>query len=240
MGIHGALRRGDTHSSCGRLRRRGHDGGVCFQSDELCQCPFPGEEDSPQGDPPAAAAADRGTCGVVRALADNCRADIGHDPLVGQPVPPSTPRLRVSRRLAILLDDLVRIPGTKQGVGLDALLGLVPGVGDLVGSGISGAIMFDAVRARASVPLLAQMAWNLLLDAVLGLVPLVGDVVDVAHRANVRNYRLLEKAVAANPDPGPPTVGYVLAALALTVLPLLVTVALGVLALVLLFRWVSG
>ena len=44
---------------------------------------------------------------------------------MGQPVPPSTPRLRVSRRLAILLDDLVRIPGTKQGVGLDALLGLV-------------------------------------------------------------------------------------------------------------------
>jgi len=159
---------------------------------------------------------------------------------VDKPVPPSTPRLRVSRRLAILLDDLVRIPGTKQGVGLDALLGLVPGFGDLVGSGISGAIMFDAFRVRVPVPVLAEMAWNLLLDAALGLVPLVGDVVDVAHRANVRNYRLLEKAVAANPDPGPPTVLYVLAALALTVLPLLVTVALGVLALVLLFRWVSG
>ena len=176
----------------------------------------------------------------MRALVDDCRSDLGHDAPVGQSVPPSTPRLRVSRRLAILLDDLVRIPGTKQGVGLDALLGLVPGFGDLLGSGISGAIMFDAVRARVPVPLLAQMAWNLLLDAALGLVPLVGDVADVAHRANVRNYRLLEKAVAANPDPGPPTVGYVLAALALTVLPLLVTVALGVLALVLLFRWVTG
>ena len=103
-----------------------------------------------------------------------------------------------------------------------------------------GAIMFDAVRAGVPVPVLAQMAWNLLLDAALGLVPFVGDVVDVAHRANVRNYRLLEKAVAANPDPGPPTVGYVLAALALTVLPLLVTVALGVLSLVLLFRWATG
>ena len=159
---------------------------------------------------------------------------------MGQPVPPSTPKLRFSRRLAILLDDLVRIPGTKQSVGLDALLGLVPGFGDLLGSGISGAILFDAVRARVPVPVLAQMAWNLLLDAALGLVPLVGDLVDVAHRANVRNYRLLEKAVAANPDPRPSTVGYVLAALALTVLPLLVTVALGVLALVLVFRWVTG
>ena len=159
---------------------------------------------------------------------------------MGQPIPPSRPNLRASHRLAILLDDLVRIPGTKQGVGLDALLGLVPGFGDLIGSGISGAIMFDAVRARVPVPVLAQMAWNLLLDAALGLVPLVGDVVDVAHRANVRNYRLLEKAVAANPNPSPPTVGYAVAALALTVLPLLVTVALGVLTLVLLFRWVTG
>lgn len=134
----------------------------------------------------------------------------------------------------------MRIPGTKQGVGLDAVLGLVPGFGDLLGSGISGAIMFDAVRARVPVPVLAQMAWNLLLDAVLGLVPLVGDVVDVAHRANVRNYRLLEKAVAANPDPGPPTVAYIVAAAALTVLPLLVTVTLGVVTLVLLLRLVTG
>lgn len=100
--------------------------------------------------------------------------------------------------------------------------------------------MFDAVRARVPVPVLARMAWNLLLDAVLGLVPLAGDVADVAHRANLRNYRLLEKAVAANPEPGPPTVGYIVAALALTVLPLLVTIALGVVTLVLLFRWVAG
>lgn len=138
------------------------------------------------------------------------------------------------------MDDLVRIPGTRQGVGLDALIGLIPGFGDLVGSGLSGAIMYDAVRARVPVPVLARMAWNLLLDAALGLVPLAGDLLDVAHRANVRNYRLLVRAVADNPDPDPPTPGYLAAALALTVLPLILTVALGVLALVLLFRWVTG
>jgi hypothetical protein len=93
------------------------------------------------------------------------------------------------------MDDLIRIPGTKQGVGFDALVGPIPGVGDLV---------------------------------------------DVAHRANRRNYRLLEAAVAADPDPEPPTVGYVLAALTLTVLPLLLSVALAILALVLLFRWLSS
>jgi hypothetical protein len=138
------------------------------------------------------------------------------------------------------MDDLVRIPGTRQGIGLDALIGLVPGLGDLVGSGISGAIMYDAVRARVPVPVLARMAWNLVLDALLGLIPLAGDLVDVAHRANLRNYRLLEKAVAANPDPDPPTVGYLVAALALTILPLVFTVVLGVVALVLLARWIFG
>ena len=97
--------------------------------------------------------------------------------------------------------------------------------------------MFEAVRNRVPVPVLALMAWNLLLDAVLGLVPFVGDLADVAHRANRRNYRLLVREIEANPDPGPPTVGYLLAALALTVLPLVISVALGVLALVLLVRW---
>lgn len=153
---------------------------------------------------------------------------------------PAGPLRPFSRRLAVLMDDLVTIPGTKQGVGLDALVGLIPGVGDLVGSGLSGAIMLDAVRARVPVPVLARMAWNLLLDALLGLVPLAGDLIDVAHRANRKNYRLLEKSVLANPDPDPPTAGYLAAALLLTVLPLILTIALGILALVVLFRLVSG
>jgi hypothetical protein len=142
--------------------------------------------------------------------------------------------------LAVLMDDLVRIPGTKQGVGLDALVGLFPGFGDLLGSGISGAIMFDAVRARVPVPVLARMAWNLVFDALLGLVPFLGDLLDVAHRANRKNYRLLVASVTANPDPEPPTVGYLVAAIALTVLPLLLTIGLGILALVFLFRWIGG
>ena len=154
---------------------------------------------------------------------------------------PGGPPVRVfSRRLAVLMDDLVQIPGTKRGIGLDALVGLVPGVGDILGSGISGAIMFDAVRARVPVPVLARMAWNLLLDALLGLVPFAGDLLDVAHRANRRNYRLLEQAVAANPDPDPPTAGYLAAAIALTVLPLLVVIGIGILTIVLLVRWIAG
>ena len=101
-----------------------------------------------------------------------------------------------ARVLARLMDDLVRVPGTNIGLGLDALLGLLPGVGDAAGSVISGIILVDAVRNRVPLRVLALMGGNLLLDALLGLVPAVGDLADVAHRANAKNLRLLERTLA--------------------------------------------
>jgi hypothetical protein len=152
---------------------------------------------------------------------------------------PERPRvdLTTSRRIARLLDDVATVPGTDVGVGLDALMGLVPGIGDLAGSTLSGVIVYDAVRCRVPVPTLARMGWNLILDALLGLVPFVGDLADVAHRANRKNYRLLERAVEANPYPDPPTVGYLLAAVALVFVPLVFAVVLGFVALYFLIRW---
>jgi hypothetical protein len=135
------------------------------------------------------------------------------------------------------MDDLVTVPGTRIGVGLDALIGLIPGVGDLIGSVLSSAIVVDAVRFRVPVPVLARMGLNLLVDTLLGLVPAVGDLLDVAHRANRKNLRLLERAVAANPDPRPPTAGYLIAAVALVVLPLIAGVVVGIVAIWLLLRW---
>lgn len=101
-----------------------------------------------------------------------------------------------SRYLALFLDDLIRIPGTNIGIGADALVGLVPGIGDLVGTGLSGAVLVDAVRCRVPVRVLMLMAWNLILDTLLGYLPGVGDIADVAHRANRKNVRLLEDALA--------------------------------------------
>jgi hypothetical protein len=135
------------------------------------------------------------------------------------------------------MDDLVTVPGTRIGLGLDALIGLIPGVGDLLGSTLSGVIVFDAVRSRVPVPTLARMGLNLIVDAVLGLIPGVGDLLDVAHRANRKNLRLMERALAADPDPRPPTVGYALAAVALVVMPLIASVALSLVAIWLLLRW---
>ena len=102
----------------------------------------------------------------------------------------------MSRTLARFSDDLVTIPGTNIGIGADALVGLIPGVGDLIGTGLSSAIMVDAVRQRVPIPVLARMGWNLLVDTGLGCVPVVGDAADVLHRANRKNYRLLEQCVA--------------------------------------------
>jgi hypothetical protein len=135
------------------------------------------------------------------------------------------------------MDDLVTVPGTRIGLGLDALIGLVPGIGDLVGSTVSGAVVFDAIRHRVPVPVLARMGLNILLDAVLGLVPTIGDLLDVAHRANRKNLRLLERALEADPDPRPITAGYLLAAVGLVVLPLLIAIAVGVVALWLIVHW---
>ncbi|MEA5119729.1 hypothetical protein SDC9_144449 [bioreactor metagenome] len=100
-----------------------------------------------------------------------------------------------SRTLTLILDDLFRVPGTQVGVGLDALVGLIPGIGDAGTTVVASAVMADAVRNRVPVPVLARMGLNLGIDVLLGLVPGVGDLLDVAHRANRKNLRLLEAAV---------------------------------------------
>jgi hypothetical protein len=97
------------------------------------------------------------------------------------------------RRWAFWLDDAVKIPGTRFGVGLDGLIGLIPGIGDAAGLAMSTMPIVEAARLKAPRPVLKKMALNSATDFVLGLVPLVGDVADVAWRANRRNLGLLEK-----------------------------------------------
>lgn len=100
-----------------------------------------------------------------------------------------------SRTLTLVLDDLFRVPGTQIGVGLDGLVGFIPGIGDAGTTVVASAVMADAVRNRVPIPVLARMGLNLGIDVLLGLVPGVGDLLDVAHRANRKNLRLLEAAV---------------------------------------------
>lgn len=142
----------------------------------------------------------------------------------------------LSRQLARVMDDAVTVPGTRIGVGLDAVVGLVPGIGDVVGSAMSSVIVRDAIRARVPMLVLARMGLNLVLDALLGLVPGVGDLLDVAHRANRKNLHLLLREVEREPLRERPSAAYVVGAVALMVVPLLAGVAVAVLGIWLLWR----
>lgn len=97
------------------------------------------------------------------------------------------------RRLAQLLDARFELPGTRFRFGFDALIGLVPGVGDLAGGALTLWLILEARRLGARRRTLAKMAGNALLDVVVGAVPLAGDLFDATFKANLRNVRLLER-----------------------------------------------
>ena len=122
------------------------------------------------------------------------------------PVPTATPlaprvetpdRAAHIRALARLLDSAVRIPGTNVRVGLDALVGLIPGFGDVAGAAASGYIILAASRLGAPTPVLLRMLLNVATETVVGTVPVIGDLFDVGWRANMRNTALLERHLAA-------------------------------------------
>jgi hypothetical protein len=100
-------------------------------------------------------------------------------------------------RLAWMLDNQFQIPGTSIRVGLDGILGLIPGIGDTISSGLSLLILAEAVQLRVSKRTLARMVGNIALDWVIGLVPLLGDAFDILYKANMCNLALLEADLAA-------------------------------------------
>ncbi len=108
----------------------------------------------------------------------------------------SDPRLDRLRRLAALLDDAFEIPGTGFRVGLDPLIGLVPGIGDLAGGLLGAYVLLAAWRLGAPASVLVRMVTNLGIDVVVGVLPLAGDVADAAWKANTRNVRVLERWMA--------------------------------------------
>lgn len=99
--------------------------------------------------------------------------------------------VRRARRLADWLDNRFRIPGARRRIGLDALLGLAPGVGDAITMALSSYIIGEAWRLGLPKRALLRMSWNVLIDTAIGAVPLVGDLFDVAWRANQKNAALL-------------------------------------------------
>lgn len=102
-----------------------------------------------------------------------------------------TATLQRLEAIAAVMDTAVRIPGTQVVMGLDAVLGLVPVIGDAISSAVGAYLIWEARRLGASRFVLARMAANTTLDTVLGSVPVLGDVFDVAYKANRKNVALL-------------------------------------------------
>jgi hypothetical protein len=95
--------------------------------------------------------------------------------------------------LAKLMDSQFRIPGTNIRFGIDALIGLIPGVGDFAGFLVSGYMIAVLSKNGASGFVLARMALNVVIDALFGSIPILGDIFDVAFKANDKNMKLMHE-----------------------------------------------
>lgn len=93
--------------------------------------------------------------------------------------------------LAWLLDSSIPIPGTRFTIGLDAVVGLVPFIGDLIGVAASSIILMEANRLGAPRALMTRMSFNVAVEGIVGLIPFAGDLFDAGWKANQRNVRLL-------------------------------------------------
>ncbi|MEG4809532.1 DUF4112 domain-containing protein [Microcoleus sp. F8-D3] len=117
------------------------------------------------------------------------------------PSPSHVASLRRLRRISHLLDNSIPIPGTKYRIGLDPILGLIPGGGDLISSIFAGYVVFKSAQMGVPQETLVQMAANIVFDTVAGTVPVAGDLLDVAWKANVKNIELLD-AHLGSPEQG--------------------------------------
>ncbi|MEG3919290.1 DUF4112 domain-containing protein [Microcoleus sp. POL10_C6] len=117
------------------------------------------------------------------------------------PSPSHVASLRRLRRISHLLDNAIPIPGTKYRIGLDPILGLIPGGGDVISSIFAGYVVFKSAQMGVPQETLVKMAANIVFDTVAGTVPVAGDLVDVAWKANVKNIELLD-AHLGSPEQG--------------------------------------
>ena len=98
------------------------------------------------------------------------------------------------KRLSERLDDTFTIPGTKYKIGIEALIGAVPIIGDLIGGILASYIMYSGVKMGAPPRIIARMAVNIAIDFAIGSIPIIGDLFDLVWKANKKNVELIEDA----------------------------------------------
>lgn len=99
--------------------------------------------------------------------------------------------------LALIMDEFIRVPGTKFKFGLDPLIGLLPGVGDTSSALVSAFALIQAARLGVPKVLLARMSLNILINELIGIVPVIGDAFSFWFKSNARNYQIIKNHVAA-------------------------------------------
>ena len=130
----------------------------------------------------------------------------GHRPLEASPpplqeidwelLPPEEKRKRkglepLFKWIALIMDEVIRVPGTNFRFGLDPLIGLIPGIGDTSSALVSAFALIQAVRLGVPKILLSRMALNILVNEVVGVVPVIGDAFSFWFKSNARNYEII-------------------------------------------------
>lgn len=161
-----------------------------------------------------------------------------HIPEVVEPDEKLPRDLVALRRFAYFMDEAFAIPGTPIKVGLDAVLGLIPGIGDVIGGVLSSWIVVGALRHRVPAPVILRMLLNIGIDLLFGSVPVAGDVFDFLYEENVKNLRLLEKhRDRRRPPRSWAAIGFMAALIVLFVIGMAVLLVGAVIALIL---WIIG
>lgn len=106
------------------------------------------------------------------------------------------------RTVAWVLDESVRVPGTDFRIGLDPVLGVLPGSGDAIGAGFSLYIVLESARLGVTYTTLLRMLANIAIDVAGGLIPVVGGVFDAVWKANKRNVELALRELTSDPESG--------------------------------------
>ena len=161
--------------------------------------------------------------------------------------PPAGPRYAGSvrslawlRQLAVLLDARFRIPGTSIRFGLDPILALIPGLGDLASPAFTVALLVQGLYQGVPRVVMLRMLLNAGVDALIGALPLAGPVADIFYRANLRNLALLERHSKPGVEPTRSDYAFVMIAALVFGVLMLVPVAIGILLAAALISTLAG
>ena len=99
------------------------------------------------------------------------------------------------KRLSHNLDEAFTIPGTERKIGIDPIIGLIPGGGDLIGGALSIYIMHAGIRMGMPRSVIIRMFGNIALEFIIGCIPIIGDLFDAMWKSNQRNVKLIEDSI---------------------------------------------